>query len=300
MVSAETYGITKFDEQRYSKVIVDFILNKPGCTAENILKNESKKIEFKREIGRKRLFTVLNKLKRKNMIIEKKRHPKARDKMLYVNGDNPLCIVSRELREFKKLYPNLLNKVKEEHKGWQSGKWPPYDDASEIIYDTTLLLFDTMRLYMFRSAMVWSRTIEDKYTKELLNFIIFSKLHQIQIKISETLDDVTLGGQNSFISSVVTEIEEIETRIHDALSRWDSYEIKKEMEPISNFASKIISTEMARLRIYSLGSKYRWKIDPNDVEELAEGMTEDYNTRSNIANNFDTYMSMEFDQMRGK
>ena len=74
----------------------------------------------------------------------------------------------------------------------------------------------------------------------------------MQIKISETLGDVMLGGQNAFISSVVTELDEIKERIQDALSRWNRYEIRKEMEPISNFASKIILTEMARLRIYSL------------------------------------------------
>ena len=72
------------------------------------------------------------------------------------------------------------------------------------------------------------------------------------------------------------------------------------MEPISNFASKIILTEMVRLRIYSQSSMYKWKINPNDVEGLAKGMAEDFNTRSNIENNFDTFMSMEFDQMRGK
>ena len=68
-----------------------------------------------------------------------------------------------------------------------------------------------------------------------------------------------LGGQNAFISSVVTELDEIKERIQDALSRWNRYEIKKEMEPISNFASKIILTEMARLRIYSQSPTYKWK-----------------------------------------
>ena len=72
------------------------------------------------------------------------------------------------------------------------------------------------------------------------------------------------------------------------------------MEPISNFAFKIILTEMARLRIYSQSLTYKWKINPNDVEKLAKGMAEDFNTRSNIENNLDTIMSMEFDRMRGK
>jgi hypothetical protein len=153
---------------------------------------------------------------------------------------------------------------------------------------------------MLRLAMVWSRTIEDKYTKELMNFTIFSKLYQMQIKISETVGDVTLGGQNAFISSVVTELDEIKERIQDALSRLDRCEIKKEIEPISNFVLKIISTEMARQRILSQSSTYKWKINPNDIEGLADGMAEDYTTRSSIQNDLDSIMSTEFDKMRGK
>jgi hypothetical protein len=311
MTSKETYGITKFDEQRYSQMIVDFILNNPGCTAEFIMKNELEKAEEEREIGRRRLFTILKKLKRKKVIMEKKSHKKARNKMLYVREDNPLYTVSKELKEFEELYPSLLKKVKGELEGWQSGKRllkPKYSQyhgeplyvAYELIFDTTLFLFDTMRLYTLRLAMVWSRTIEDKYTKELLNFTIFSKLYQMQIKISETVGDVTLGGQNAFISSVVTELDEIKERIQDALSRLDRYEIKKEIEPISNFVLKIISTEMARQRILSQSSTYKWKINPNDMEGLADGMAEDYTTSSSIQNDLDSIMSTEFDQMRGK
>ena len=287
MTSTEIYGITKFDEQRYSQMVIDFILNNPGCTAQFIMQKELEKPENERQIGRKRLFTILKELKRKNVIMEKKSHKRARNIMLYVREDNPLYTVSKELKEFEKLYPNLLEKVKG-------------NLHDQLIYDTTLFLFDTMRVYMLKSAMVWSSTIEDKFTKELLNFTIFSKLYQMQIKISETLGPITLGGENAFISSVVTELDEIETRIQDALSRWNGYEIKKEMEPISNFAFKIILTEMARLRIYSQSLTYVWEINPNDVEKLAKGMREDFNTRSNIENNLDTIMDMEFDQMRGK
>lgn len=287
MKSTETYGITKFDEQRYSEIVFDFILNNPGCTAESFMKNELERPENKREIGRKRLFTILKKLKRKKVIMERKSHKKARNKLLYVRQDNPLYIVSKELREFEKLYPSLLEKVK--------GNPNP-----KLIYDTTLLLFDTMRLYMLRLVMVWSITIADKYTKELLNFTIYSKLYQMQNKILETLGDVMLGDGYAFISSVVTELEEIQERIQEASSRWNSYEIKKEMEPISNFASKIILTEMARLKILSQALTYKWTIDPNDAVELAKGMAEDFNTRSYIYDKEDTILSMEFDRMRGK
>ena len=148
MTSTEIYGITKFDEQRYSQIIIDFILNNPGCTAECIMKNELEKPEEEREIGRKRLFTILKKLKRKKVIMEKKSHKKARNKMLYVREDNALYTVSKELKEFEKLYPSLLKKIKVEYKGWQSGKWPLYDGASGLIYDTTIFLFEFPWVYI--------------------------------------------------------------------------------------------------------------------------------------------------------
>ena len=46
------------------------------------MKNELEKPEEEREIGRKRLFTILKKLKRKKVIMEKKSHKKARNKMV--------------------------------------------------------------------------------------------------------------------------------------------------------------------------------------------------------------------------
>ena len=130
--------------------------------------------------------------------------------------------------------------------------------------------------------MVWSRTIQDKYNREILNFTILSKLYRMQIKMSETLGDVMLGHQSAFIASVATELSEIKERIEIALSRLSSYEIKKEIEPISNFVIKIILTEMAIQRTYPKSSTYKSKINSNDVEELVKGMAKDNPTRSEV------------------
>jgi hypothetical protein len=188
MTPTEKYGITKFDEQNYTQIVVDFIFNNPGCTAADILKKEEKKKE-KREIGRKRLFAILRKLKRKKVIIEKKKHKNARNIMLYVREDNPIYIVSKELREFENRYPSLLKKVKEELESGKRLQKPEYFQYPEEfrLLDSTLLLFEIIRIFMLRSLMIWPRIIQDKYTRERLNFTIFSKLYQMQIKMSETL-----------------------------------------------------------------------------------------------------------------
>jgi hypothetical protein len=151
MTSTEKYGITKFDEQKYTQIVVDFIFNNPGCTAADILKKEEKKKE-KREIGRKRLFAILRELKRKKVIIGKKKHKNARNIMLYVREDNPIYTVSKELREFENLYPSLLKKVKEELESGQRLQEPEYFQFPE---DSTLFLFETIRIFMLRSLMIW-------------------------------------------------------------------------------------------------------------------------------------------------
>lgn len=190
MTSTEKYGITKFDEQNYTQIVVDFILDHPGCTGAYLLNKEKR-------IGRKRFYeTILPTLRRKKVITEKRKHKNARDIMLYVREDNPIYTVSKELREFENLYPSLLKKVKEELESERLQK-PEYSQYPEEFWllDSTLLLFETIRIFMLRSVMIWPRIIQDKYTRERSNFTIFSKLYQMQIKMSETLGYPSIGAK---------------------------------------------------------------------------------------------------------
>jgi hypothetical protein len=303
MESIEDY-VTKFDKQHYIQMALDFILNNPGCTAAYLLRNEKR-------IGRKRLYeTILPTLRKKKLIREEKvRKKRGRDIRLFVREDNPLYIVSKELREFENLYPDLLKKVKEKVELLQSGEAkseyteefrdPVIADQRELFIDSTLFLFEIMRIYMLRSVMVWSRTIKDKYTREILNFTIFSKLYQMQVKMSETLDDLTLergwNKKNAFTTSVATELSEIKERIEIALSRLSSYKIRKDIEPISNFVIKIIKTELARQKIYSDSLTYKWNVEASKEEELANSMVEENPTRSQVDSDREAATSSMFD-----
>jgi hypothetical protein len=188
----------------------------------------------------------------------------------------------------------LLKKIKEKVELWRTGNAkseykeefsePVVADQRELFLDSTLIILEIMRIFMLRSVMVWSRTIQDKYTRELLNFTIFSKLFQMQVRISETLGDVTLEWRynekkSAFITLLATELSEIEERIHFALSGLGNYKIKKEIEPMSNFIIKMIKAELARLKIYSHTSAYKWNVDAIDVEEQSKIMANDNPTR---------------------
>jgi hypothetical protein len=316
MTSTQKYGITKFRELNYLQIVVDFIYNHPGCTATYLLSKESK------NIGKKRLYqTILPTLRRKKIIREEKKlHKRGRDIMLFIREDNPIYIASKELREFESLYPSLLTSLKEQLERWQSGKhllkptylpgsrgkkeyeWDtePSDVAAELIIDSTLLLFETMRTNMLRTIITWSRLIEEKYTREILNFMIFSKFYKMQIKVSEVLGDVKIIDKDALILSVGTELAEIEERIQHALYNLDKYEIIGKIEPIVSFVKKFIWTEMARYQIYSKSSVYKWKISDKDVEEQAKNLAKDNPTRSENENMKWDIASMNYDTMMGK
>jgi len=316
MSSREKYEITKFTEQNYTQIAVDFIINHPGCTAAFLLSKEHKRI------GRKRFYqTLLPTLKRKKIIREEKvRGKRGRDIRFYIREDNPLDVVSRELSEFEKHYSLLLTKVKEHIEKWQSGKHllkptflprskgkseyeygiEPPRIATELIADSTLLLFETMRTNILRTVMIWSRLIEDRYTREMLNFMVFSKLYQMQFKISEILGDVTILDKNALILSVGTELSEIKERIQRASHNLDRFEIKNEIEPILAFVNKTILTEMARYQIYSKSNKIKWNINDSEVQELAEKLSKENPTRSEKEIQLWDSIERELDIMRGK
>jgi hypothetical protein len=225
-----------------------------------------------------------------------------------------------ELREFENLYPFLLTKVKEQLQRWQSGEhilqptylpgskgkkeyeWDtePLAVALELIIDSTLLLFETMRTSILRTVMVCSRIIGDRYTREILNFMIFSKLYLMQVKVSEVLGDVKLVDRNALILSVGTELAEIRERIQRASHNLDRFKIKNEIEPILSFVNKTILTEMARYQIYSKSSTYKWKISDKDIQELANSLAKENPTRSENESMLWDNASMDCDRMMGK
>lgn len=306
--------VTKFDALLYDQYVYDFIRKNPGRTAAYLLEHEKR-------IRKKRLHTILPNLEDKGLISRKKLHGiKGRHIALYVTDDSPLGILSRELDEFENHYPKLLTKLKEHIEKWQSGKHllkptflpgsqgkkeyeyyiEPHGIALELITYSTVLLFETMRTNILRTVMVWSRIIDDKYTREMLNFMVFSKLYQMQIKISEVLGDVTVIDKNALILSVGTELSEIRERIHHASLNLDRYEIKDEIEPILNFVNKTILTEMARYQIYSKSTRIKWNINDNEVQELAKKLAKENPTQSENESLLWDITEMDCDRMVGK
>lgn len=82
--------------------------------------------------------------------------------------------------------------------------------------------------------------------------------------------------------------------------RLNTYKLKNEIEPVSKFIMKTLIAEMARQRIYSESSTYKWKIDSNDIEKLAKSMERDNPTRHQVEMVLDDIASIDFDVWRGK
>jgi hypothetical protein len=92
------------DDSERRKIITDFIGRHPGCKAEEAAYGTNDRI------SRVPFFNTLKELIEEGII--KDEASNRRDHKLYVDGDNPLVSVPRELQEFEEAFVNLLQKTK--------------------------------------------------------------------------------------------------------------------------------------------------------------------------------------------
>jgi hypothetical protein len=95
------------EEQRRKKVI-DFISEHQGCIAEDLVEG------IKNDIGRGKIFHILENLKVEMIVTEVRAKPNSRNIKLYVDKDNPLVIVPKKLDEFKQLFMVFLKSIRKD------------------------------------------------------------------------------------------------------------------------------------------------------------------------------------------
>ena len=85
--------------------IIEYIRNHLGCKKNDLVKN------LENEISRVTIFKITNELIKEKIIEERSKN--RRDLALYLNNDNPLLRLTKEIDQFEKAYMNLLDKSKE-------------------------------------------------------------------------------------------------------------------------------------------------------------------------------------------
>jgi hypothetical protein len=95
------------EEEKRRKRIIDFISVHQGCIAEDLVEG------VKDYIGRGKVFKILPDLKDERIVREERGKPNSREIKLFVDEDNPLVSVPKDLNEFHQTFMTFLQRITE-------------------------------------------------------------------------------------------------------------------------------------------------------------------------------------------
>ena len=169
------------DETRRQE-IVDFISIHQGCSKEFLISEVTSS-------SKKTVYKILYELKSEKIVRMYKDKPNSRNFKLYVDTNNPLVVVPKELDEFEQIYFKLLKKARHifAERGDQSYADSRKDaDRYSLVMNILLIYEDYLRLYTAHSLISWPKIIKDGETLSRLYTILFLRLSRIQARLSES------------------------------------------------------------------------------------------------------------------
>jgi hypothetical protein len=197
----ETSEIVLNDETRRQE-IVDFISIHQGCSKEFLISEVTSS-------SKKTVYKILDELKSEKIVRMYKDKPNSRNFKLYVDTNNPLVVVPKELDEFEKIYFKLVKKVRHlfAERGDQSYADSRKDaDRYSLVMNILLIYEDYLRLYTAHSLISWPKIIKDGETLSRLYTILFLRLSRIQARLSESLPVIESRGHSSTEIPVIKNI----------------------------------------------------------------------------------------------
>jgi hypothetical protein len=195
------------------KAIIEHIQSHPSCNVEDVVRGVDKRV------SRVTVFKILHKLIENGAVknySENNQKRNARDHKLFVDEGNPLVSVRLELEKFESAYFNLFNKAlieifepKQSQAVLETKDVPrkatfvyPY---SKLIRDVLDIFYSMVDACLFRFLFIWSQKIPDKHVLQQLHSMIFSKIADMQTRLSEGLKSTELTDINKITESFIHE-----------------------------------------------------------------------------------------------
>lgn len=211
MASMDNLSSEKKEDRQ--KKIIDFIRSHPFCNVESLVRG------LENDISRVTVFKLLRELIESGAVkryLENNQKRNARDHKLFVDEGNPLVSVRLELEKFESAYFNLFNKAlieifepKQSQAVLETKDVPrkitfvyPY---SKLIRDVLDIFYSMVDACLFRFLFIWSQKISDKHVLQQLHSMIFSKIADMQTRLSEGLKSTELTGINKITESFIHE-----------------------------------------------------------------------------------------------
>jgi hypothetical protein len=280
------------------KEIVDFISENQPCTAEDLVKG------LKDKISRVPVFHTLSELIKEGLVKDQKIN--RRDHRLFVDTNNPMIVVSREIEEFENVYISLLKKI-EEHINRRYHDVIAHDysnpnhrstaEIDEFFYVTDLIstsfriFSEVLAMYMLRSTILWPKIIKDKDFRNMLSSTVFAKFSDIQNDGHKIFGTIKIPkGQVSLNDLSYDPMLDTPTNLRESFQKeLNDPGMKKESEQVLTFICKFIGDEMIRRAEYARTSKYTWDITQIDAEFIKKTIEGTYESLEDYENPFLKY-----------
>jgi hypothetical protein len=181
------------NNQQRRNTLIEFIRKHPGCTKEKIVKQEAI------QISRVTVFKLLEELKNEGIVDEVMEKGNSRDHKLFVNTSNLLVIVPKELEEFEKAFFPLFEKAKREFQyRAKKSKFNSSEFSSiyQLISQPLFMFYQVVNSYYIRSLMLWPTIILEEDALKNLYTIVFTKIANMQSRISEILRSLNTPNMN--------------------------------------------------------------------------------------------------------
>jgi hypothetical protein len=159
--------------------------------------------------------------------------------------------VSNELKEFEEAFFSLLIKVKEKFEALYLEIWTQYSsDPSKrdllkihpiinLISESFHIFYEVVDIYMIRSMMIWPKKIQDRDILRKLYSIIFTKIADIQLRMSDLLSTTAAGNFNHIIQLSISSKIYSTKKMMEHFDSFRNCNMEKEIEQVLNSTWKI-------------------------------------------------------------
>jgi hypothetical protein len=182
------------DLSEKERAILEYIKSNPGTTKQGVVD------VLDGRYSRTTVFEGLKQLEKYGMIVIRKDKPNSQVHRLFINSSNLIITVVQDLDNFKAAFFILIEKAKKVFEGYESEikKIEDIDidiDSARKIENLEDELLDSIfsihshliNIYIVSASFTWNKVTNDKETLNKLYSIVFNKIQEIQLKISEVI-----------------------------------------------------------------------------------------------------------------
>jgi hypothetical protein len=180
-------SIHSLNEKQRRNIVIDYIRNNQGSNKQRVVSGLSNRI------GRVKVFHIIDDLVKDEMVREERANENSRDIKLFIDTENPLVLVPKELDDFERIFFSLfetslkkytsLSTSKRSKTSVTSSSQPENSHYNLMLYPLHIF-YDIVNLYNIRTSTLWPSQIRDKGALKNLYLDLFTKISEMQIRIS--------------------------------------------------------------------------------------------------------------------